>query len=184
MALLTWNRACSVGVRAMDYQHGLLMDAINELCLMLERNPGNGARFEGIQGSFYFRPKDEDLSLGIPGPGWKPLGKRAPAYASAVARGCGREKACEMLDEMIELMRMHFSSEEQLMKQTGFAELEQHRVEHQRMLAQMLHAAHRLQYGERFELRPLLQVLHEEFLAHIEGFDQRYGPWLNDRGMS
>jgi hemerythrin len=31
--LLTWNHACSVGVRAMDDQHGILMDAMNDLRL-------------------------------------------------------------------------------------------------------------------------------------------------------
>lgn len=31
MALLTWNSTCSVGVRAMDDQHGILIDTINEL---------------------------------------------------------------------------------------------------------------------------------------------------------
>lgn len=31
MALLTWNSSCSVGVQAMDDQHGILMDTINEL---------------------------------------------------------------------------------------------------------------------------------------------------------
>lgn len=37
MTLLTWNRACSVGVKAMDDQHGILMDAMNELRLALVR---------------------------------------------------------------------------------------------------------------------------------------------------
>ena len=37
MTLLTWNHACSVGVRAMDDQHGILMDAINDLRLALLR---------------------------------------------------------------------------------------------------------------------------------------------------
>jgi hemerythrin len=33
VTLLTWNHDCTVGVRAMDDQHGILMDAINELRL-------------------------------------------------------------------------------------------------------------------------------------------------------
>ena len=40
MTLLTWNHACSVGVRAMDDQHGILMDAINALRLALVRGAG------------------------------------------------------------------------------------------------------------------------------------------------
>ena len=37
MTLLTWNHTCSVGVRAMDDQHGILMDTINELQVALAR---------------------------------------------------------------------------------------------------------------------------------------------------
>ena len=40
MALLTWNHACSVGVRAMDDQHGILMDTLNELRLATVRGLG------------------------------------------------------------------------------------------------------------------------------------------------
>ncbi len=35
MSLLTWNHACSVDIRAMDDQHGILMDTMNELRLAL-----------------------------------------------------------------------------------------------------------------------------------------------------
>ena len=37
MTLLTWNRAFTVGVTAMDDQHGILMDTINELRLAVVR---------------------------------------------------------------------------------------------------------------------------------------------------
>ncbi len=40
MTLLTWDHACTVGVRAMDDQHGILMDATNELRLALVRGCG------------------------------------------------------------------------------------------------------------------------------------------------
>ncbi len=118
----------------MDDQHGILMDAINEL-------------------------------------------------RQALVRGSGRERMSELLDQLIEFTRMHFSSEEQLMAQTGFAGLEEHRGEHHKMLAGILQAAHRLQYGEALPLRPLLCELHRGFLNHIESTDQRYGPWLREHGV-
>src|SRR5260370_40376329 len=31
MASLTWNQSCSIGVQAMDDQHGILLDSLNEL---------------------------------------------------------------------------------------------------------------------------------------------------------
>jgi hemerythrin len=135
VTLLTWNHACKVGVRAMDDQHGILMDSIN-------------------------------------------------ALRQALVRGAGREKISELLDEFIEFARMHFWSEEQLMAQTGFAGLEEHRADHHRMLAGLLQYAHRLQYGEKVQLRSLLCSLHHGFLDHIESMDQKYVPWLHEHGVS
>ena len=40
MTLLARNHACSVGVRAMDDQHGILMDTMNELRLAAVRGSG------------------------------------------------------------------------------------------------------------------------------------------------
>jgi len=40
VTLLTWNHACTVGVRAMDDQHGILMDTMNELRLAAVRGSG------------------------------------------------------------------------------------------------------------------------------------------------
>jgi len=135
VTLLTWNHAGSVGVRAMDDQHGILMDAINALRL-------------------------------------------------ALVRGAGREKISELLDELIEFTRMHFWSEEQLMEQTGYAGLEEHRTQHHLLLANVLQGAHRLQYGEGVQLRPMLCSLHHGFLNHIETMDQEYAPWLQEHGVN
>lgn len=35
MATLVWNQDCTVGVQAMDDQHGILLDALNELRIAL-----------------------------------------------------------------------------------------------------------------------------------------------------
>lgn len=134
MTLMTWRHSCTVGVRAMDDQHGILMDAINELRL-------------------------------------------------ALVHGAGQEQLGKLLDEYIEFTRMHFWSEEQLLEQTGFAGLEEHRVEHHRILADLLQSAHRLQYGEGVELRTFLCNLHHNFLQHVENMDQKYGPWLREHGI-
>jgi len=40
VTLLTWNHDCTVGVRAMDDQHSILMDTLNELRLALMRGRG------------------------------------------------------------------------------------------------------------------------------------------------
>jgi hemerythrin len=118
----------------MDDQHGILMDAMNELRL-------------------------------------------------AVVHGCGREQISQLLDRLIEFTRMHFWSEEQLMEQSGFPGLAEHRAQHHSILAQMLQSAHRVQYGEGVELRSMLCSLRDGYLEHIEALDRQYGPWLNERGV-
>ena len=135
MPLLTWSHACSVDVRAMDDQHAILMDTINELRL-------------------------------------------------ALVHGSGRELVGGHLDRLIEFTRMHFWSEEKLMEEAGFPGLTQHRVEHQRMLALMLHSANCLQHGEGQQTRAMLCTLRNGYIQHIEGLDSEYGPWLNERGIS
>jgi hemerythrin-like metal-binding protein len=134
MTLLTWNHACTVGVRAMDDQHGIIMDCMNELRL-------------------------------------------------AVMHGCGREQVGLLLERLIEFTRLHFSSEELLMERTAFPGLAEHRAEHQTILAQILQSVHRLQFGEKVEMRPLLCFLRDWYLRHIEGFDRQYGPWFNEHGV-
>ena len=134
MTLLTLNETCSIGVRAMDDQHGILMDTMNEL-------------------------------------------------RQALVRGAGREQLREVLDRLIEFTRMHFWSEEQLMEQSAFPGLAEHRSEHHGMLARMMQSAHRVQYGEGAQMRPLVDFLCNWFAEHIESLDRHYGLWLNERGV-
>jgi hemerythrin-like metal-binding protein len=134
VTLLTWNHACAVGVQAMDDQHGILMDTMNEL-------------------------------------------------RQSVVRGRGREEVSELLDRLIEFTRMHFWSEEQLMEQSGYPGLAEHRAEHHSLLARMLQEAHRVQYGNGVKMRPLLCTLRSGYIDHIEGMDRLYGPWLNEHGV-
>ncbi len=40
MTQLTWNHACAVGVKAMDEQHAVLMDALNDIRLAMVHGKG------------------------------------------------------------------------------------------------------------------------------------------------
>ena len=101
----------------------------------------------------------------------------------AVVRGMGREQISEVLDRLIEFTRMHFSSEEKLMKQYLFPGCEEHHTEHQRILAQILHSSHRVQHGEQMQMRPLLRFFSESYTEHFESMDREYGSWLNEHGV-
>jgi hemerythrin-like metal-binding protein len=118
----------------MDDQHGILMDAMNELRL-------------------------------------------------AMSHGADREQMNELLNRLVEFMRMHFWSEEQLMEQTEFPGFAEHHAEHEKLLIQIRESAHRAQHNENVGMRPLLGFLRDWYVEHIEGMDQEYGPWLNQHGI-
>jgi hemerythrin len=48
VTLLTWNHACAVGVKAMDEQHAVLMDTLNEIRLALVYGTGREQVNEGL----------------------------------------------------------------------------------------------------------------------------------------
>jgi hemerythrin len=101
----------------------------------------------------------------------------------ALVRGSGREQVSELLTRLISFTRMHFLSEEHLMEQTGFPGLADHRVLHQELLRLFRQWAERTQQGEDVRVRLLLCSMRDGYLAHIEGPDQQYGPWMNERGV-
>ena len=135
MTLLTWNHACSTGVQAMDDQHGILMDTINDLRL-------------------------------------------------AMTRGSDKEQIGALAKRLIEFTQMHFSSEEQLMEQSGFPGLAEHRAAHNELLDKLRNGAHSLLHSEDVRVKALFCSLHDGFMSHVETLDRQYGPWLNARGVS
>jgi len=48
LTLLTWNHACAVGVKAMDEQHAVLMDTLNEIRVALVHGQGREEMSEAL----------------------------------------------------------------------------------------------------------------------------------------
>jgi hypothetical protein len=50
-------------------------------------------------------------------------------------------------------------------------------------MTHLMESAHRVQRGEAIPLQPMLCLLRDTYIEHIEGPDREYGPWLNERGV-
>jgi hemerythrin len=100
-----------------------------------------------------------------------------------LVHGRGRDLVAELLNRLIEFTRMHFWTEEQLMEQNDFPGLSEHRIEHEHLLTQIRESIYHAQHSDHVHMRSLLLSLRDVYLQHIEGLDQLYGPWLNDRGI-
>lgn len=118
----------------MDYQHGILMDTLNDLRSMLLHGADRGG-----------------LRL--------------------------------QLERLIELTKMHFRSEEQLLQQQGFPGTEEHRKAHHNLLTRLYSAIDRVNRDEDVRLNSLLDFLPSWYIEHVEQLDQPYGAWLNDHGV-
>ncbi len=124
MAALTWNHSCTVGVQAIDDQHGILLDALNELRMALLQ----GAECEHV-GKLLTRVADlmrmhcnsEDKLLeqnGYPG---------LDAHRAEYQRLLGRltqyevrfeQRHSDSVYELVEYLRRWFSAHTRLASQT------------------------------------------------------------------
>jgi len=133
MSPLIWSHTCLTGIQAMDDQHGILMDTLNE---------------------------------------------------SRAAATHGSHDTGEVLNRLMALTMLHFDAEESLMARYSFPDLEVHRDEHQRLLAQLAEFTNAHAAGSTGRERTFAEFLRSWFHSHVEGMDQNYGPWLRERGIS
>lgn len=134
VTMLTWSHECIVGVQAMDDQHGILMDTLNDLRIML-------------------------------------------------LRGASHREVSLQLERLIDFTQMHFQSEEQLLQQQGFPELEGHCAAHHNLLSRLYVALEHVNREGDVHLSSLLEFLPSWYLEHVEKLDHPYGTWLNERGV-
>lgn len=102
----------------------------------------------------------------------------------ALVNGRGRDQVSEALNRLIEFTRMHFCCEERLLEQHGYPGMAEHRNAHQRLLTQIEEAANRAHHEDELHMRSMLVFLRDWYLEHVEGLDQQYSAWLNQRGIS
>lgn len=101
----------------------------------------------------------------------------------SLVHGSERKTICQHLERLIEFTQMHFENEEQLLNQEGFPGLPEHRAAHQLLLSQIQAKLEHAKHNEAVEFQPLLHFLRGWYLEHIQGLDQSYGSWLNERGV-
>jgi hemerythrin len=102
--------------------------------------------------------------------------------SQAQSRPDSRDSARTLIDRLMELARLHFASEEQLLSRFAYPGLAAHHAEHQNILSRLA------EYSGWLSHRPsaapeVAESLQGWFVTHFEGCDQLYGPWLRERGV-
>jgi hemerythrin-like metal-binding protein len=95
----------------------------------------------------------------------------------------GADKAAldELLSQLIEHTRTHFSYEERLMSQYNYPEYEAHTSEHNRLLQHVLDLAERYKNGELLLSFAVVLELKGWAVIHIEKSDKPLGIFLNSQ---
>ena len=102
---------------------------------------------------------------------------------AAMMKGQARAVAGTILQNLVTYTVDHFAAEEAMMEQTKYPGLPAHRLIHRELTKQVGDYIARLEKGEITLGVHLLNFLSDWLTKHIQGEDQKYGPWLNDHGV-
>ncbi len=91
----------------------------------------------------------------------------------------------EILSELTEYARIHFSTEEKYFEDTGYPQSGEHEAKHQELLGKVL------KFNNRFDSEEDVSELVKDFLIflkewldnHLVKVDHKYIPWLIEHGI-
>ncbi|MGD0097197.1 MAG: bacteriohemerythrin [Terracidiphilus sp.] len=102
---------------------------------------------------------------------------------AAMIKGQARTIVGELLARLLTYTRNHFSDEERMLESSGYPDLPQHRVLHRNLTKQVEDYIARFQSGDLTLSTDLAGFLSDWLKKHIQGTDQLYGPYMNQRGV-
>jgi hemerythrin len=92
----------------------------------------------------------------------------------AVKNNESREDIYVIIDDVITFTRLHFATEEQLMVQSGYPEIEAHKNRHKQLIQEALHLKEKLDYvGEQMFTEWFNHWPFANILAHIQYADKQ-----------
>ena len=112
------------------------------------------------------------------------LFRAANAFDQAVFVGEDRTVIEQTLDFLLQYAATHFSAEENLMMEYGVPEFERHRRQHEKFMDDVLAMKSRAGEGAFRASTDFVNFFKDWIINHILTEDRKYGPFLNERGIS
>lgn len=102
----------------------------------------------------------------------------------AIQSGHGKDSLGKILDELIGYTKVHFAREEKFFDQTNYADTAAHKKQHADLTKQVLDVQQKYKAGVSGTLSlEVMNFLKNWLITHIQGTDQKYGPYLNSKGI-
>lgn len=103
---------------------------------------------------------------------------------TAVDYSTGEEFEREALDAALGYTKHHFSLEEKLMSENGYPDYEAHKAEHQKMIDKVNDLMTNYSNNPHDTLHDAQVFLKEWLIHHINGTDQKYSGFLQEKGVN
>lgn len=101
----------------------------------------------------------------------------------AMKEGKGADKLSETLDSLVEYTKVHFATEEQLLRRNGYPFYEGHKKIHDDMTKEVELLRLRYESGETMLSVDVMQFLKNWLSDHILHTDKNFGQYLNSKGI-
>jgi hemerythrin-like metal-binding protein len=100
----------------------------------------------------------------------------------AMRSGRGQDAIGAILDELVAYTKTHFSHEERLMQDAGYAGYDEQKRAHEALVQQVTDIQDKYRAGTALG-QEVMSFLKSWLVNHIQGLDKRYGPHLNKKGL-
>jgi hemerythrin len=94
--------------------------------------------------------------------------------------GCEPQRIKRLLNEVTEYAKFHFVSEENIMEEIAYSELEAHRISHRRLLSKLSDIAYDLSQ-QQIDYFSLVEFLFEWFANHTAIEDKKIALYINQQ---
>jgi hemerythrin len=97
--------------------------------------------------------------------------------------GQGKQVAPNILKRLVEYTQQHFAAEESAMKRTAYANFVVHKIEHDKLTAQVLKMAQEYEQGKIALSMALVDFLRDWLKSHIMSSDKKYSQHMSSAGV-
>jgi hemerythrin len=113
----------------------------------------------------------------------KNLFVRANTLYNAISQQRTYHDIQEALGFLVDYARFHFHEEEQLMERYQYAEIDEHRVKHRRLMEQAFDMQRRFEDVGTMDGSEIANLLRDWVVGHVLTEDRRFAQVLNARGI-
>jgi hemerythrin len=102
---------------------------------------------------------------------------------AAMGQGKGKDTLPAIFDDLVRYTQTHFTAEETLLQKYNYPDLATQKRQHADLIRQISELQKQNQAGDFSASMKTSEFLKKWLIEHIQGTDQKYGSFLNQKGV-